>query len=302
MIDISFEKNPELYKDYEECLKFLKEIKDENYEYPSEKVKFHIYSEIKNEKELLCVQSYLATQNLQKTELIIWSDYNIEDNELIQPYKDFITLKVYDPVVEAEDTLLENNPKLLLRDAKYYLQSDLARILLLHKYGGVWVDMDVVFLRDFKPILDQEYMYMWGSETDFERNGACATVLAMHKNSDFSHEMVRQLLITDPVYNSECWGKTMFAPLYKRYKYNVFPSSFFNIEWCINSKYKGKADHIEKQWFYEKLDNQDHLFLDSFSWHWHNSSKKGIPIVEGSKFDLLQKITIKKLEQRSFKV
>ena len=302
MIDISFEKNPELYKDYEECLKFLKEIKDENYEYPSEKVKFHIYSEIKNEKELLCVQSYLATQNLQKTELIIWSDYNIEDNELIQPYKDFITLKVYDPVVEAEDTLLENNPKLLLRDAKYYLQSDLARILLLHKYGGVWVDMDVVFLRDFKPILDQEYMYMWGSETDFERNGACATVLAMHKNSDFSHEMVRQLLITDPVYNSERWGKTMFAPLYKRYKYNVFPSSFFNIEWCINSKYKGKADHIEKQWFYEKLDNQDHLFLDSFSWHWHNSSKKGIPIVEGSKFDLLQKITIKKLEQRLFKV
>ena len=54
------------------------------------------------------------------------------------------------------------------------------RLLVLHKYGGVWVDMDVVFLRDFKPLLDQEWMYMWGSETDFIKEGACATVLSLH--------------------------------------------------------------------------------------------------------------------------
>ena len=38
---------------------------------------------------------FLATQNLDHTNLIIWSDYSIEDNELIQPYKDYLTLKVY---------------------------------------------------------------------------------------------------------------------------------------------------------------------------------------------------------------
>ena len=42
MIDISLEKNPELYFDYAKGLEFLSSLKDEDFEYPEEKVKFHI--------------------------------------------------------------------------------------------------------------------------------------------------------------------------------------------------------------------------------------------------------------------
>ena len=92
MIDISLEKNQELYFDYAKGLELLSSIKDEDFDYPEEKVKFHIYTEVKNDKELECIKSFFATQNLDHTELIIWSDYSIEDNELIQPYKHLLTL------------------------------------------------------------------------------------------------------------------------------------------------------------------------------------------------------------------
>ena len=298
MIDISFEKNRELYEDYEECIKFLKTVDNSDYEYPQEKVKFHIYTEIKTTKELMAIKSYLATQNLEKTELIVWSDYDITDNPLVQPYKDLITLKVYDPEKEAKNTPLEDNIKLKMKDPKYYLQSDLARILLLYKYGGVWCDMDIVLLRDFKPILEQEYMYMWGSETNFEVQGACATVLSGLPKSDFMSQLMAQLIKTPARAGTTCWGKDMFAKLYRRYKFNILPAAFFNIEWYINRKTPGLGDKIESQWFLSPLEDDEHMFLDSFGWHWHNSSKKDFDVVEGSKFYNLEKMMDGKLKEK----
>ena len=107
MIDINFKENRELYEDYEKCLEFLRDIKNEDYEYPKEKTKFHVYTEIKTPKELMVVKSFLATQNLEHCELIIWSDYNIESNPLIEPYKDLVTLKIWDPIEEARGTIVE---------------------------------------------------------------------------------------------------------------------------------------------------------------------------------------------------
>jgi hypothetical protein len=296
MIDISFEKNPNLYKDYEECVAFLRKISDSDYEYPEEIVKFHVYTEIKTSKELMVIKSYLATQNLDKTELIVWSDYSISDNPLIQPYKNLVTFNVYDAESEAIGTPLEGNIKLKMKDDKYYLQSDLARILLLYKYGGIWCDMDVILLRDFKPLLDQEYMYMWGSETDFAREGACATVLSGKSRSEFMEQLMSELILTRAAPATTCWGKQMFASLYRKYRFNVMPASFFNIEWCINKKHPGLGDYIESQGFLNPLENSDHLFLESFGWHWHNSSKKDFDIVSGSKFDLLSQFVDDKLE------
>ena len=298
MIDISYKKNPELYEDYEACVGFLGNIVNSDYEYPKERVKFHVYSEIKTRKELMVIKSYLATQDLDKTEMVIWSDYDISDNPLIQPFKDLVTFNVYDAEEEAMSTPLEGNDKLFMKDPKYYLQSDLARILLLYKYGGGWVDMDIILLRDFKPLLDQEYMYMWGSETDFVNQGACATVLSGISKSEFMWRLIHKVIETPARPSTTCWGKDMFASLYREYEYNIMPASFFNIEWCINKKHPDLGDHIESQGFHSALEDTKYLFLESFAWHWHNSSKKGYDIVSGSKFDLLEKMMYKKLVER----
>tara|TARA_R110002074_G_scaffold19770_1_gene62656 strand:+ start:203 stop:1111 length:909 start_codon:yes stop_codon:yes gene_type:complete len=301
MINISFEKNPDLYKDYETCLKFLRTVDEGAYEYPKDKVKFHVYTEIKTPKELMVIKSFLATQNLDHCEMIVWSDYNIEDNSLIQPYKDLVTFKVYDAEKEAIGTPLEGDLKLKMKDSKYYLQSDLARLLLLCKYGGVWADMDIIFLRDFKPLLEQEYMYMWGSETNFAVDGACATVLSLNKESELSLELLKELMVTSPRPGTTCWGKDMFANLYRRYPFPVLPSTFFNTEWCVNIKYGPGANRkMNESWFEDTGAQDNFLFTEAFTWHWHNSSHKDKPVQPGSKFDLLEKRMDKVLKEKGF--
>ena len=228
MINVSKETHYTLYKDYEKCHEFLKTIKDENYSYPEEITNFHVYTEVKNEKELECIKSFFATQNLEKTRLIIWSDYSIEDLECLKPFKQYITFKVYDPIEEAKGTVLENQvQKLLAKDGKHYLQSDLLRILACHKYGGIWIDMDIILLRDFKPLLDQEYMYQWGSELNYEIEGACATVLSVKAKSEFSNYLINEILNMPIIYATTIWGKDMFAKIYRKYKFNILPSPFF---------------------------------------------------------------------------
>lgn len=299
MINLSYKENPELYVDYAKGLEFFSNINDEDYDYPEEAVPFHIYTEIKTDKELECVKSFLATQNLEKTKLILWSDYDISDNELLKPYMDYVELKLYDARAEAIGTPLEHeHAKLDASDSKYYLKSDLFRILILHKYGGVWADMDIVFLRDFKAILDQEYMYQWGSETDYGVQGACATVLALKKQSEFSYRLIEALKTMPAVGDTTIWGKDTFAKLWREWpNFTIFPSTIFNTEWLMNQtdpEFRSIVGHG-----FDKIESdRDFLFLDAFAWHWHNSSNKDRDIQEGSKFDLLRKRTDKLLKER----
>jgi hypothetical protein len=299
MIDISLEKNPNLYYDYIECLKFLQNINNKNYFYPDEKVNFHIYSEFRTDKEIVSLMSYFATQNLEKTKIIVWSDYDIEKEPRVQRFKNMIDFRIWDAKTEAMGTILEKeNHMLIAADEKHYLQSDLLRLLALHKYGGIWIDMDIILLRDFKPLLDQEYMYMWGSETNYSSEGACASVLSVKKQSLFSIRLLEEAAKMQIIPNSTCWGKNMFAKLYAIYPFTILPATFFNIEWCMNKKTPGSGNHVENGWFKFQNDNKMHMYLETFSWHWHNSSKKNLTIENGSKFDLLTKLTEDRLKER----
>lgn len=300
MISISLKDFPDFYIDYRKGLNFLSLLNDDAYSYPDGITNFHVYTEFRNPKELLVLKSYLATQNLEKTKLIIWSDYDISDHPGLQPYKHLncLDFRIYNPVEEAKGTPVEGVSHLLEHDTKYYLRSDLLRLLAGYKYGGIWVDLDIVFLRDFKPILDQEYMYQWGSETNFAVEGACATVLSLFKKSEFAEELLREVVTMPVIPDSTIWGKDMFAKLWRRYpNFTIFPCSFFNTEWLISKVSPEERDKVKRGWFEEKLEDPSHLFLDAFAWHWHNSSNKNKNVVEGSKFDLLDKLTDKKLRE-----
>ena len=306
---IKIENISEQHLDYEKALDFLKKLNDENFEYPDVVTEFHIYSEIKNERELLSLKSWLATQNLEKCKLTLLSDYDVSNNKLIKPYLDFISLKVYDPLQEAKGTLLENKIEILqANDFKYWLKSDLFRILILHKYGGIFTDHDIVFLRDLKPLLDQEFVYQWGSEIQYEKEGACASVISLFKNSEFSNILINELSNSQIVETSSIWGRGILSKIYNYYKYTIFPSSYFNVEWQLNTKWidgkknynpDGLGTQTEKGWF-KKTERSSDLYLETFTWHWHSSSYKdpafghnGQPPVpeEGSKFWNLNKLT-----------
>jgi hypothetical protein len=311
MIDIKFKTHPECYIDYKKCLKFLSEIDEEKHEYPEGITPFHVYTEVRTDKELECIKSFLATQNLEKTKLIVWSDYNIEDNAMIQPYKEYLDLRVWDVAEEAKGTPLEGVDTHINVDPQkndfWWMTSGIFRFLALYKYGGIYADVDMIFLRDFKPILGQNFAYQWGSSLDFPKEfldsgdcfGPCAAMLGANKGEKYIEDCM-QTLIKTPVIGGTCFDEDMLAKVYciDHDGFTIFPSPFFNIEWLMNTTNRPERKRAGECMFDHRDFTKDYLFLDSFAWHWHNSSNKNKVVQPGSKFDMLRDITNKRLKSR----
>lgn len=287
-------KDQRFYLSLEDSIKFLENLNYNNFEYPKEKVLFHIYTDLKNEKELLSVFSFFATQNQEHCELILWSDYDVSNKEELKKFKDKINFKIWNPIDESKGTPLENFNYLNVKDNTYYLRSDLMRILLVYKYGGIWIDMDIVLLRDFKPLFNIEFMYQTGKRLNPELDGACATVLSGNKKSEFTTNLITKVSETKfrPYNDSLIWGERLFSNLYKNYKFNILPSSFFDIDWFISDSASPYYNLCYKTL---NVIHKGDLYLNCFSWHWHNSFNKGVEPIENSKFDKIKKYILDKL-------
>jgi hypothetical protein len=308
MIDITFAKNRDLYIKYKECLGFLRDIDDSKYEYPEEIVSFHVYTEARSPKELESIRSYIATQNLQKTKLIVWSDYDISQQENMQPYKDFVDLRVYSAHDIAKDTPLQGMDKYLkpLDDDRHWMNSGIMRFLVLYKFGGIYMDMDMVLIRDFKPILNQNFAYQWGSSTDFAKqrwweedcHGPCAAMLGANKGEKYIENCMDQLIRTPIRPRSTCFDEEMLGFVYRKdpASFTVFPTPFFNTEWLISKTSMEMQKLVKEGWFSPNDIIAENLYLESFAWHWHNSSNKHKEVFPGSKFALLQDRNDKKLK------
>jgi hypothetical protein len=177
---------------------------------------------------------------------------------------------------------------------------------MISKDGGIWADMDMIFLRDYVPILVQDFAYMWGSSLDFGREhperedcfGPCAAMLGASKNSEFTQRCLEEILRTQIVPMSCCFDHELTAKVWRDYKFTVFPSAFFNTEWMIGIKDRPLVTSIEEGWFKNNGVGNKYLFPEAFAWHWHNSSNKHKEIEVGSKFHALQTITDQKLKEK----
>ena len=303
MLNISVENNLEYYttSGVTKCLEFLRNIKDSDYEYPIDIVNFHVYTEFKTPKQYMVLKSFLATQNLDHTHLTVWSDYDISSDPFLKPYLKYITLKVYNPTEEAKGTLLEGSPWLKAEDKKHWMNSGILRFLVPHKYGGIWADMDMIFLRDLKPILGQEFAYMWGTSRDFARRlggsdcyGPCAAFMNIKKNSEHSNICLQEIIKTTIRPMTTCLDHALLAMVYRVKPFTVFPSVFFNTEWQMGDL----STPIQEGWWDKNEYSDKMLFLEAFSWHWHNTSNHNKIINPGSKFAILTELIETKLKER----
>ena len=310
MIEISYKTQPDLYFDFRETLKYLSKIDMSEYEYPEEVTPFHVYTEVRTEKELECIKSYLATQNLEKTKLIVWSDYSIEDNPLIQPYKEYIDLRIYNPHEIAKETPLEGLDTYLTpsEDNNHWMNSGILRFLVVYKVGGIYADQDMVLLRDFKPILQQDFAYQWGSSVDFAKEhpnsgdcmGPCAAMIGAKKGGAYIENCIQTLIKTPVRPGTTCFDEDMLGKVYRIDPdgFTVFPSPFFNAEWLISKVDPTLRTNVINSWFINNGYAKDNLFLESFAWHWHNSNNRNKVVEKGSKFDMLRDITNNRLKEK----
>jgi len=270
MINITLEKNSDLYEmPITKCLDFLNTIDDNQDIITDEKIKFHLYWHVGRNferKQLLPIKSFLATQNLEKTELILWSNIDLSNNNFLKPYIPYITIKIYDPIKESIGTPLEGrNDILLTTDSICYSNGDLFRVLILHNYGGIYVDMDMVLLRNFSPLLNQEFMYMWGFLPD-KNHGINGAIMRIFKKSKLSYDLLNEIKNGPIIPASYNWDNVLYSKVRVYNKdWFVFPSGMFNPEW---------QDDPNQNWggntFNAFIDCEYKMYEGAFSWHWHN--------------------------------
>lgn len=275
MIRCDFEKNEEIFTDGWKGLDFAKSIQNKVNNF---KTNFHVYWRVPGEfgrKQQAVIKSIINTQNLNTSNIIVWSNVDITKNEWFHTIRNYVDFRIYDVMKESKNTPLENFPLIKYDDEKNWPGGDLFRILALYKYSGVYSDFDVIYLRDFSPLLEQEFMYQWGTEKT-EINGA---VMHLFKESKLGFELLNTLPTMR--LGATAWSRDLYMEVRKKNKnWTVFPCAFFNTEWQLHIN-MGESAHP-----FKCGTDSDKMFPGAFAWHWHN--KWDCKIEEGSKFQRLE--------------
>ncbi|GAA5921001.1 hypothetical protein JCM1841_003251 [Sporobolomyces salmonicolor] len=114
----------------------------------------------------LTTDAWLATQRLGAgNQLIWWYEGDGPDEAFLErytsptsPYRKYVSFRKFEDSL-AEGTCLTNMREWADKEYQQEIhfpvstRSDLIRLLLLSKYGGIWLDADSVPLRDFTPLI-----------------------------------------------------------------------------------------------------------------------------------------------------
>lgn len=241
-----------------------------------------------NYKHSVVLKSFLATQNQNNATMKIYSDKEISNKEVFREYKNSNNIEFYHFDVEKEirDTVYESfQYTKQIKDHSFNAayESDFFRLLMLYKYGGFYIDFDVLLLRDLSPLVNYDFLYQWGYYPNNMINGAVMhLVKGSSINNHFSELLVKKK--ATPGNGSLTWASDLYLEVKKKYEELViFPAAFFNSEWQSGTcpETNGLLEPLKKHPF------SNMLFEGAFSWHWHNRWEENIEI--DSKFDLLDK-------------
>ena len=116
---------------------------------------------------LIAIKAYLMTQNLLKTQFWLWTDdvsriLTDDTKPFFEMFSDVVIIKTFvwdDEILESPlaDSPYFSNHSQIMSDFADNLAgySDLVRHILLYQHGGLWIDTDVVLLRDVYPVTMQ---------------------------------------------------------------------------------------------------------------------------------------------------
>jgi hypothetical protein len=279
-IAISPDTHADLYHDWRMALTFCRTLPDVS---PPQPVTFHMFWRQRRagfwrkprpfgRKQLLSVKSFFATQDLSRCSLVLWSSEDLSDNPWLRPLAPRLTFRIYRPEAEVCGTELADRPDLYRQqDPRVWRDGDLFRILALHNYGGVYVDMDMVLLRSLGVLLDQEFVYQW-DRFDGVYNNA---LMHVRRRGNVARELIAGIVAIPP--GQFNWGRENLRRAFDRgFAITVFPSPFFDPEWQADPQFKP----------FENTPNSANLYEGAFAWHWHNRWDE--PIQEGSKFQRIE--------------
>ena len=242
-------------------------------------------------KQAFSVKSLLATQKSffqgnPNATVMIWTEEKANETAKNPWFQQMASLGVqirhYDPVAEAVGTPLEGNDVVTKSYRRTAYRADWARLIELYKYGGLYFDLDTLFLKDISPLIQKygEFGYPW-----ITRRGKI--------NNAFLHFKKQGAAITDILTRAGqerkatgLHGFTGFLIEHKPKDMNLVPYEIIDFCW----RDKTLCPHFDFTWFFKPLEKGSKRekkaldgFNSSFVYHWHNCWKE--PIIDGSPFE-----------------
>ncbi|GJE94826.1 glycosyltransferase family-like protein [Phanerochaete sordida] len=194
------------------------------YRPPDERLQYHTYWRTDlvpfGERQEWMLKSFFATQNLNVSRLVLWSNGDLSNNAFVQQhlqrYPDAFTSRVADVATLSAGTALEGAGSLWVEDGKAWVDGDLLRLLVLWQDGGVWVDMDSLLTRDLRPLVEHEFVTQWDcyDKVYVPFNGA---LMHFRQHSPYLCEAFHIMASSPaPRKGSTDWGATLYLKLWRR--------------------------------------------------------------------------------------
>ncbi|RCI02241.1 hypothetical protein CU098_011739 [Rhizopus stolonifer] len=268
-----------LMEDYD-CYDFAATIQPKKSVQRKETMIYHAYwrSDLApvGPKQLATLRSLFATQTANNTMVYLWSNGDLSQSSVIQEIQKHVgnrlQTKIYDSHELAKGSPMENSSHLELKDTSGYLDGDLVRLLVIYRHGGMWFDMDSLFVRDMSPLFEQEWLLQWDCylPNGFPFNGA---FMRFHKQSPYLCEMLSELS-SGPLPRPATidWGGYMYYRIYRRLLHHgIRPWAV--LPWCFTDSMVCSPKNSMPNAFIEADFSKERL-LKTFAYHWHNQWKK----------------------------
>ncbi|KAI0763459.1 glycosyltransferase family 32 protein [Trametes elegans] len=265
---------------------------------PDDRVQFHTYWRTDlasfGPRQEWMLKSFFATQDLSRTRLILWSNGDLSQNEILQKwlrrFPDAFTLRVVDYHTLARGTELEGSELLNVNDTKAWIDGDLVRLLVIWAFGGVWIDMDSLLTRDLTPLLEHEFVTQWDcyDKKYSPMNGA---LMRFHKHSPYLCEAFHVMVTSPPPRQGTTdWGALLYLKLFRRLLAENIPP-FKVLPFCFSDARSCRLDNRLPDPFVSDPSNGkwtmgygrgeggrlDKALKDVFSVHLHNQWSKPFP-------------------------
>ena len=249
----------------------------------------------------LNILSYLATQNLTRTRLIVWSlqKLSVED-EIKQEFVKYIKSGVLQfRILDLKKLCMKGVFGLKYQyctqvtNSNLILLSDFVRFLVLYNFGGIYFDGDVLLLRDMIPFWDKTFVYRWSYTESYNTAVMGLNIGHSKEIEDIFKISVLPVLsgkdLVDIFYPMDVTKTIQLINVSDIFTYkdlNVYSSVLFDPAWLCydsglvfadNEKFSDNVPLCSFPGFYDlKIDKKDfsikNFFPGAFTYHLHLSS------------------------------
>jgi WD repeat and SOF domain-containing protein 1 len=158
--------------------------------------------------------------------------------------------------------------------------SDAVRFVVLHKFGGMYIDADILLLRDLQPFYIHEFAYRWSTRDEFN-----TAVLRLHPQSMISSKLID---LAQGNRNPRKFFPTSIRSYLHPIILNRLPCVFFDPLWIVADGADQQATRIWKltddakdtfETVFHKeseLSRRGRTALNgAFAFHWHALHRAG---------------------------